>query len=120
MNQRLMIVLALLVISGFSAEATGADTDYNIYYCAADPALGEEMLEKQQGDGVDAHSLAVDPLFVDPEHGDFRLKPDSLALKLGFVPFDISKVGLRTDQKQRTASSRLTENDMENETPSFQ
>ena len=52
------------------------------------------MLEKQQRDGVDRHSLAVDPLFVDPEKGDFRLKPDSPALKLGFVPLDMSKVGL--------------------------
>ena len=27
-------------------------------------------------------------------NGDFRLKPDSPALKLGFVPLDLSKVGL--------------------------
>jgi len=53
------------------------------------------MLEKQQRDGVDAHSLAVDPLFVDPENGDFRLRPDSPALKLGLVPIDLSNVGLR-------------------------
>lgn len=52
------------------------------------------MLKKQQGDGVDLHSVAADPLFVDPANGDFRLKPDSPALKMGFVPFDMSKVGL--------------------------
>ena len=34
-------------------------------------------------------------LFVDPENGDFRLKPDSPALKLGIVPIDLSKIGLR-------------------------
>ena len=77
------------------ARAKDADTDYNIYYSTVDPTLGKSMLEKQQGDGVDTHSLAVDPLFIDPENGDFRLKPNSPALKLGFVPFDISKVGLR-------------------------
>jgi len=76
------------------AKAKDADTDYNIYYCAADPELGKTMLERQQGDGIDAHSLAVDPLFVDPENGDFRLKPNSPALKLGFIPFNMSKVGL--------------------------
>ena len=76
------------------ARSKDADTDYNIYYCSADRELGKAMLEKQQSDGVDAHSLAVDPLFVDPEHGDFRLKPNSSALKLGFVSFDMSKVGL--------------------------
>lgn len=55
------------------------------------------MLKNQQSDGVDANSLAVDPLFVDPSNGDFRLKPDSPALKLGFVPFDMSKVELTTE-----------------------
>jgi len=72
-----------------------ADTDGNIYFCAGDPAVGEKMLKKQQRDGVDAHSLAVDPLFVDPASGNFRLKPESPALKLGFIPIDASKAGLR-------------------------
>lgn len=77
------------------ARAKDADTDYNIYYCVVDPDLGKTMLKKQQADGVDGHSLDIDPLFVDPANGDFRLKPNSPALKLGFVPFDMSKVGLR-------------------------
>jgi hypothetical protein len=79
------------------ALAKDADTDYNIYFCAEDPTLGDAMLTNQQRDGVDAHSLAVDPLFVDLEKGDFRLRPDSPALKLGFVPIDVSKVGLRDE-----------------------
>ena len=82
------------------ARAKDADTDYNIYFYAVDPGLGKTMLEKQQIDGVDAHSLAVDPLFVDPANGDFRFKPDSPALKLGIVPLDMSKVGLRDDKNQ--------------------
>ena len=77
------------------ARSKDADTDFNIYYCAGDPELGQKMLEKQQRDGVDAHSQAVDPLFVDPANGDFRLKPESPALKLGFVPIDVSKIGLQ-------------------------
>jgi len=76
------------------AMSKQADTDFNIYFCASDPELGRQMLEEQQRDGVDAHSLAVDPLFVDPANGDFRLQPDSPALKLGFVPIDVSKAGL--------------------------
>ncbi len=76
------------------ARAKDAKTDFNIYFSARDSSLGETMLRKQQSDGVDAHSLAIDPLFVDPENGDFRLRPDSPALKLGIVPVDLSVVGL--------------------------
>ena len=77
------------------ARSKDADTDYNIYYCAGNPELGQEMLQQQQRNGVDAHSMAVDPLFVGPEKGDFRFRPDSPALKMGIVPIDLSTVGLR-------------------------
>ena len=76
------------------ARSRDAATDYNIYYCVTDRTLGKAMLEKQQSDGVDAHSLAVDPLFVDPENGDFRFKPGSPALEMGIVPIDLSRVGV--------------------------
>lgn len=76
------------------AATKQAETDRNIYFCANDRDLGRQMLERQQRAGIDAHSLAVDPLFVDPDNGDFRLKPDSPALKLGFIPFDVSEAGL--------------------------
>ena len=78
------------------ATSKQAETDYNIYYCTANRQLGAQMLQKQQSDGVDAHSLAVDPMFIDPANGNFALHPDSPAWKLGFVSFDISKVGLRS------------------------
>lgn len=87
------------------ARAKDADTDYNIYYCTTDPELGQAALTKQQGEGVDTYSLAVDPLFMDPENGDFRLKPNSPALQLGFVPFDISKVGLRSNHSPSTSAT---------------
>ena len=45
--------------------------------------------------GLDKDSVIADPLFVDPDKGDFTLKPDSPALKLGFQPIDVSKVGPR-------------------------
>jgi hypothetical protein len=36
----------------------------------------------------------ADPHFVDAAHLDFRLKPDSPALKLGFKPLPIGKIGV--------------------------
>jgi hypothetical protein len=77
------------------ARSKDAETDYNIYFCTADRTLGARMLEKQQHAGVDSHSQAVDPLFVDPENGDFRFQPNSPALKMGIVPIDLSEIGLR-------------------------
>ncbi|MBQ6646244.1 MAG: right-handed parallel beta-helix repeat-containing protein [Clostridia bacterium] len=43
--------------------------------------------------GHDTHSVFADPLFVDPEHDDYRLKEDSPALKLGFQPLPIDEMG---------------------------
>ncbi|QDV84702.1 right-handed parallel beta-helix repeat-containing protein [Stieleria magnilauensis] len=80
------------------ARAKDADTDFNIYYSSTDPELAKQMLKKQQGDGVDANSRATDPMFVDPENGDFRFKPGSPALEMGIVPIDLSLIGLRNTE----------------------
>ncbi|MDQ8189768.1 right-handed parallel beta-helix repeat-containing protein [Roseibacillus persicicus] len=79
------------------ARSKDADTDFNIYFCAADSELSDDFLKAQQADGVDLNSLSTDPLFVDAENGDFRLRPESPALKLGFVPIDVSRAGLRSE-----------------------
>ncbi|MGJ8678096.1 MAG: right-handed parallel beta-helix repeat-containing protein [Akkermansiaceae bacterium] len=83
------------------AKAKDADTDYNIYFSSIDPELGKATLAKHQAEGIDTHSLALDPLFVDPENGDFNLQANSPALKLGFVPIDFEMIGLR-DQSEKT------------------
>lgn len=81
------------------AYARDADTDYNIYYCAKNPSLGEAVLAEKQREGVDRHSIAADPLFENPDEGDFRLKPNSPALQMGIVPIDLSKIGLSDASK---------------------
>lgn len=81
------------------ARMADMESDDNIYFCKEDPGIGETTLVKLQGDGVDTNSLAVDPMFVDPENGDFRFKPDSPALKMGIVQIDVSKIGLRENKK---------------------
>jgi hypothetical protein len=47
--------------------------------------------------GLDQHSVIADPLFANAARHDFRLKPASPALKLGFQPIDTSHVGLYGD-----------------------
>lgn len=59
------------------------------------PAGTKGLPEKWKEAGLDKDSLVADPLFVNPDKGDFTLKPDSPALKLGFQPIDLSKVGPR-------------------------
>jgi hypothetical protein len=43
--------------------------------------------------GMDRHSLIADPLFVDAAKDDYRLKPESPALALGFEPIPTEKIG---------------------------
>lgn len=71
--------------------------DYNVYwFTGKEPVMFKEWtLEQWQERGQDVHSVIADPLFADPEHGDFTLKPDSPVFKLGFTAIDISKVGPR-------------------------
>ncbi|MDA7865199.1 right-handed parallel beta-helix repeat-containing protein [Akkermansiaceae bacterium] len=81
------------------AFAKDADTDHNIYFCAGDPEVGKAFLAQKQSEGIDKHSLAQDPLFVDPANGDFSFQPNSPALKLGITPLDLSKVGLKKENE---------------------
>ena len=74
-------------------------SDWNIFY---NPNLTRDQLDfggrswaQWQAEGHDLHSLYVDPMFVDPANHDFRLRPNSPALKLGFQPIDMSHVGPR-------------------------
>jgi len=71
--------------------------DNNVYWNAAGKPFnfaGKSLADWQKA-GYDVHSLIADPLFVDPAKFDFRLKPESPALKLGFQPIDLSTVGPR-------------------------
>jgi hypothetical protein len=61
---------------------------------------GKLDFEKWMARGVDKGSVIADPLFVDAEKYDFRLKENSPALKLGFKPIDISKAGRLTGRTE--------------------
>jgi hypothetical protein len=57
-------------------------------------------LEGWQALGLDPHSVAADPRFVNLAGRDFRLAPGSPALALGFHPIDLSDVGPRPRGKR--------------------
>lgn len=80
-----------------------AGSDHNLFFSQAGQVTmlgipGEDTYANWRAilDGkFDQHSLVADPLFVDPDSGDFRLRPDSPARRLGIVSIDVSKCGLR-------------------------
>nr|WP_231603611.1 right-handed parallel beta-helix repeat-containing protein [Neorhodopirellula pilleata] len=77
------------------ARMRDIDSDLNFYYCKSDPSIGRATLERLQRKGSDPNSKAVDPMFVDPENGDFTFRPASPALTMGILEIDRSLIGLR-------------------------
>ncbi len=55
--------------------------------------------------GFDRNSIFADPLFIDPANYDFRVRPESPALKLGFVNFEMCKWGLTNDFPEKWLSN---------------
>ncbi|MBT3272674.1 MAG: right-handed parallel beta-helix repeat-containing protein, partial [Spirochaetales bacterium] len=56
-------------------------------------------LEEWQAMGFDISSVCADPLFVDPEQGNYHVRADSPALRVGFKNFSIGTWGLTEDFK---------------------
>jgi hypothetical protein len=76
----------------------------NLFYHATDPGhFGRSFYEWGDGKkmnydaslaaGFHSGSKIADPMFVDPAAGDYRLKPGSPALAMGFEPIPFEQIG---------------------------
>ena len=71
------------------------DIDGNLYWNAAGGPVrfGHLDLAEWRKLGKDGRSIIADPLFVDADKYDFRLRPGSPADRIGFKPIDVSDAG---------------------------
>jgi hypothetical protein len=88
-------------IGGYGSAHCGPDVcafDHNLYWnVSGQPVLcfGKSFTEWQVT-GQDKDSVVADPLFVDAEHGDFKMKQGSPTGTVGFQPWDLSTAGPRS------------------------
>jgi Right handed beta helix region len=73
--------------------------DHNLYFRpgAQSVDFAGMTLREWEASGRESGSVVADPRFVDPEAGDYRVRPDSPAIALGFVPFDPREAGVYGD-----------------------
>jgi hypothetical protein len=82
----------------------GKDVDYNLLHTPG--AAGTAPAKGLQGQsGRDEHSLTGDALFVDAANGDYRVKPGSPALKLGFQNFAMDQFGVSSPRLRAIAKT---------------
>jgi hypothetical protein len=72
----------------------GKEMDYNLVVKVGMSGTAPALQLQKQSSG-DQHSIVADPLFIDPAHGDYRVKNSSPALALGFVNFPMNQFGVQ-------------------------
>lgn len=76
----------------------GNEVDYNFFISAADR-------DKFRKNSCDLHSLVGNPQFVDAEHGDYRLSPQSPVRQLGFKDIPMDSFGVVSPRLRRIAKT---------------
>jgi hypothetical protein len=75
----------------------GTQLDSNLF------ATDQEDLAKFQMNGCDGSSLVGNPIFMDAENGDFRVKDGSPALQIGFKNFPMDEFGVTSEKLKKIA-----------------
>ena len=95
-----------------------ANFDHNCYWKAGAPPPGFYGLSFAEWKklGRDKNSIIADPLFVDPDKFDFRLKNASTARKIKFKPFDYTQAGVYGCDEWKAKARLCTELEKEFDT----
>ena len=80
----------------------GAQMDFNLLH-QTKAATSKPATVLQQQSGRDEHSLVADARFVNPAHGDYRVRSGSPALALGFVNFPMDQFGVQKPELKAIA-----------------
>lgn len=80
-------------------ERWGKELDYNLFFTT------EDAMRKFSGNMTDMHSIVGNPLFVNPQSGDYRVKPSSPAFEIGFRNFSMTDFGVKSKKLKRLAKT---------------
>jgi hypothetical protein len=80
----------------------GKDVDNNLRHVPGQ-TVASPATELRKQSARDEHSLEADAQFVDPATGDYRVKPGSPALQLGFKNFPMDQFGVQWPALKRIA-----------------
>ena len=80
----------------------GADMDFNLVQDSS-ATMSAPATQLQQQSGRDEHSIVADAQFIDPAHGDYRVKDGSPALALGFANFPMDQFGVQKPELKAIA-----------------
>ena len=80
----------------------GKECDLNLFHT---PGMSDTTpaTELQKQSTLDKNSIRADALFLDPSQGDYRVMPNSPALKLGFKNFPMDRFGVQSPKLKAIA-----------------
>ena len=81
----------------YFGDMSKGNVDHNLYYNLEAPNSIDVTLEGLREVGHGKNGLYADPMFVDWKNGDFRLKPESPAHKMGIKSIDVREAGLTSE-----------------------
>lgn len=82
----------------------GKECDRNLWHIP-DQSAPKPAAELQNHSARDSHSLKAGAHFVDPIHGDYRVRDGSPALALGFVNFPMDRFGVQSSRLKALAKT---------------